>query len=437
MSGFSRRGFIGLGAGAATVALAGCTGAGSTAPTAAPSSAAASVDGKGKTLRLFSYEATGALTLLQGVAAKFDAQYGCTTTIDNLPGSGAAVYPDKLRTELLGGKGPDVWRIWGGSIGAPYAKAKQALDLSPYYAKYGWDSKISKAAVAGMTFNGMKAGVPYIVRGLGCWYSKTTFAKAGITAPPKSYAELEADNDKLVAAGITPLGTGGKFGWHIMRLFEYLLEHTAGPDLHDKLLVGSSSWDCPEVVAAFTLFKKWQDKKWVPEGALGLDPADIEPAYVQGKTAYTLDTASDETAFIQPAKVDEAGFGVFALPTDQKPLRHSGWVEGLMVNAKSPNADLAAAFVDFFVSVSSQNEMQNTSSAVNGAGADPAKFPLSAEWAKGPGQDPFYTIQDQAFPKLQADGYFAIQSEVLQGTTTPEAAAKKMQDTVIAPWVKS
>jgi len=435
MSGFSRRGFIGLGAGAATIALAGCTGAGSAAPTAA-SSAAASVDGKGKTLRLFSYEDTNSSPLLQSVAAKFDAQYGCTTTIDNLPGSGAAVYPDKLRTELLGGKGPDVWRIWGGSIGSPYAKAKQALDLAPYYAKYGWDSKINPAAIAGMTFNGVKSGVPYIVNGLGGWYNKTLFTKAGIMAPPTSYAELEAANDKLVAAGITPLGTGGKFGWDVMRLFEYLLEHSAGPDLHDKLLVGSTSWDCPEVVAAFTLFKKWQDKKWIPDGALGLDPSDIEPAYVQGKTAYAITGAWTETQNIQAAKADEAGFGVFALPTDKTPMRHSGWVEGVMVNAKSPNVDLAAAFVDFLVSVPEQKEMQITASTVNGAGPDPAKYPLSAEWAKGPGQDPFYTVQDQALPKLQADGYFAIQSEVLQGISTPQVAAKKMQD-VIKSWVQS
>jgi raffinose/stachyose/melibiose transport system substrate-binding protein len=436
MSGFSRRGFIGLGAGAATIALAGCTGAGSVASTGAPSSAAASVDGKGKSLRLFSYEDVNSLPLLQSVAAKFDAQFGCTTTIDNLPGSGAAVYPDKLRTELLGGKGPDVWRIWGGSIGSPYAKAKQALDLTPYYAKYGWDSKINPAAIAGMTWYGMKAGVPFLINGMGAWYNKSVFTKAGITAPPKSYAELEAANDKLVAAGVTPVGLGGKYGWDIMRLFEYLLEHSAGPALHDKLLVGGTSWDCPEVVAAFTLFKKWQDKKWLPDGALGLDPADIEPAYVSGKTAYTITGAWTEAGAIQAAKVDEAGFGVFALPTDKTPNRHSGFVEGVMVNAKSPNVDLAAAFVDFFVSVPSQKEMKLAASAVNGAEPDPAKFPLSVEWAKGPNQDPFYTVQDQALPKLQADGYFAIQSEVLQGISTPEVAAKKMQD-VIKSWVQS
>ena len=69
-----------------------------------------------------------------------------------------------------------------------------------------------------------------------------------------------------------------------MRLFEYLLETSAGPELHDKLLTGAETWDRPEVVTAFTNFKKWQDQKWLPDGAVGLDPADVEPRYVQGKT---------------------------------------------------------------------------------------------------------------------------------------------------------
>ena len=65
--------------------------------------------------------------LLKAQVKTFDEQNGTTTTVDALPGSGAAVYPDKLRTELLGGSGPDVWRIWGGQIGAARSsKAKQA-----------------------------------------------------------------------------------------------------------------------------------------------------------------------------------------------------------------------------------------------------------------------------------------------------------------------
>ncbi len=116
-------------------------------------------------LRIFTYEGDETIDLLKDQIAKFDAQAGTTTTVDTLPGSGAAVYPDKLRTELLGGKGPDVWRIWGGQIGAPFVEAKQAMDLAPYYQKFGWDSKINTAAIEGMTFEGVKGRLPFISLG--------------------------------------------------------------------------------------------------------------------------------------------------------------------------------------------------------------------------------------------------------------------------------
>jgi raffinose/stachyose/melibiose transport system substrate-binding protein len=424
---YTRRGFLGL----STAALAGagltaCTGA-SPGGSTGGGGASAPVSNE---LRLFTYEDDATIDLLKAQVKKFDAQAGTTTTIDSLPGSGAAVYPDKLRTELLGGEGADIWRIWGGQIGAPFAKAKQALDLGPYYSKFGWDSSINTAAIEGMTFDGVKSGVPFISLGIGAWYSKAAFEKAGISAAPTSYAELEEANDKLVAADITPLGTGGKYGWHIMRLFEYLLETSAGPELHDKLLVGEETWDRPEVVEAFTNFKKWQDKKWIPEGALGLDPSDIEPSYVQGKTAYTITGPWTEAQAIITAKKDPADFDNFELPTGHTPARHSGFVEGYMINANSGNPDKAAELLDFILQPEAQKAMKISASTVAGAEPDQADLPLSYKWSQGPGKNPFYTIQDQAFPKRQADQYFAVQSDILQGSVSPAEAAKKMQDIV-------
>jgi len=423
----SRRTFLGLTGGTALAAgLAACTG----------SSSGGGSSSNSKELRLFTYEDNSTIGLLRDQIKNFDGKFGTTTTVDSLPGSGAAVYPDKLRTELLGGKGPDVWRIWGGSLGAPFVKAKQAFDLSPYYDTYGWASKINSAAVAGMTFDGVKAGLPFISLGIGAWYSKAAFQKAGVSAPPTTYAQLEEVNTKLVAAGITPCGLGGKYGWDVMRLFEYLLESAAGPALHDKLLTGAESWDRPEVVKAFTNFKKWQDQKWLPDGAVGLDPADVEPQYVQGKTAYTVTGPWTEAQAIQAAQRKSEDFGVFQLPTDQTPARHSGFVEGYMINAKSGNRDKAAALLDFLIQPDTVKALKITASTVAGSEPDKATLPLSYEWAQGPGKQPFYTIQDQAFPKQQADQYFAIQSDVLQGTTSPTEAAKKMQD-VVKAWDKN
>jgi raffinose/stachyose/melibiose transport system substrate-binding protein len=430
---YTRRGFIGLSATAVAAGLAACTGGGTTPAPAGQGGTSAPASNN---LRVFTYEDKSTVGLFEEQIAKFDAQAGTTTTVDNLPGSGAAVYPDKLRTELLGGKGPDVWRIWGGQIGAPFVKAKQAMDLAPYFQKFGWDSKINTAAIEGMTFDGVKGGLPYIALGIGAWYNKAIFEKAGVTSDPASYAELEEANEKLLAAGTTPLATAGKYGWHIMRLYEYLLETSAGPELHDKLLTGEETWDRPEVVTAFTNFQKWQDKKWIPDGALGLDPADVEPWYVQGKAAYTITGPWTEAQAIQSAKKDSADFGVFQLPTDQTPLRHSGFVEGYMINAKSGNPDKSAELLDFIVKPETQKALKVTASTVAGAEPDQKELPLSYQWSQGPGKQPFYTIQDQAFPKKVADQYFSIQSDVLQGKTSPAEAAKQMQSAVSA-WAKS
>ncbi|GAA3569118.1 extracellular solute-binding protein [Microlunatus spumicola] len=424
---WTRRGFLGLSAAALAAGTAACTGA------AAPSGG--SNAGKTPTtnnLRLFTYEDDTTIGNLKTAVAAFDAQNGTTTRVDSLPGSGAAVYPDKLRAELLGGAGPDVWRIWGGQIGAPFVKAQQAMDLAPYYQQYGWDSTINTNAIAGMTFNGTKAGVPIVVAAIGAWYSKAAMEKAGIAGTPKSYAELEEMNDKLLASGTTPVTLGGKYGWDIMRLFEYLLEVSAGPDLHDKLLTGAESWDRPEVVEAFTNFKKWQDKKWLPNGALGLDPSDVEPDYVTGKAAYTLTGTWTEAQAIQSAKKSSSDFGTFQLPTGHTPERHSGFVEGYMIGARSGNPDKAAALLDYLVKPDLQAKLQITSSTVTGAEPDKTKLPLSYEWTEINKTSPFYTIQDQAFPKQQADQYFSVQSDVLQGKMSPADAAKQMQTVVSA-----
>ena len=242
-------------------------------------------------------------------------------------------------------------------------------------------------------------------------------------------------NGKLLASGITPLATAGKYGWHIMRLYEYLLEHTSGPELHDKLLLGEESWDRPEVVDSFTLFKKWQDEKWIPDGALGLDPADVEPGYVQGKAAYTITGPWTEAQAILSAKKDPADFDNFEFPTDQSTPRHSGFVEGYMINAKTGNPDKAAELIDFIVKPETQKALKISASTVTGAEPDEKTLPLSYKWSQGPGKNPFYTIQDQAFPKQQADQYFSIQSDILQGKITPAEAAKKMQD-VVSAWAK-
>ena len=56
----------------------------------------------------------------------------------------------------------------------------------------------------------MQYGIPYDQHVVGFWYRKDLFAKAGITSPPTTIAQLESDDAKLKAAGITDVQIVGQ-----------------------------------------------------------------------------------------------------------------------------------------------------------------------------------------------------------------------------------
>ncbi len=162
---------------------------------------------------------------------------------------------------------------------------------------------------------------------------------------------------------------------------------------------------------------------------LGIDPADSEPGFTQGKYAYTIAGAWVDSQYIQEAS-DPSQYSTFQLPTDHTPNRHSGWVEGFMINAASAHQDEAARLLDFLAQPSTQKALKNTETTIPSAAPDPATYPASAENAKIAASTPYFTIQDQAFPADLASTYFDIQSQVIQGSVTPQQAASQLQDAV-------
>ena len=383
-------------------------------------------------MSLLTYDDVSQATLLQEQLDAYAARGGQAFDLETVPGSGAAQFPDKLRTRILGGNAPDVWRIWGGMVGGPFVDAGLVLPLEGLYEKHGWHEVFSQPGIDGMTFGGVLSGVPLKVASLGAWCNQRLLDEAG-AAIPTSYDELEKLNEQVLASGITPCGTGGKFGWHIMRLFEYLLETTAGPELHDALLLAEESWDRPEVVEAFDLFRTWQDKRWIAEGALGVDPGEAELGFVRGESAYTISGPWMESQNIKPSGLPMDEFSTFLLPTDHEVVRHSGFVEGFMISSSSSRPDEAAAMLDHLMQPEVQHALQITDSATVDAPPSAEDWPFSAQWAEIRRTSPIYTIQDQALPKAQSDSYFAIQSSVLQGAISPQQAAAEMEQ-VLSDW---
>ena len=188
----------------------------------------------------------------QPVIDAFEAKFPNIEVIsESTAGSGAAVYPDVLKTSMASGNPPDLFFMWGGSIAEPFIKAGQVMDLAPYYEKYGWNDKFAPWVIDRITLDGKLYGVPYHALGMGFWYRKDIFEQNGWTVPT-TFAEQEELCAAMKEKDMYCVSLGGKFGWHTMRVLDYFIEHHCGPAVHDQLNSLEASWDQQCVVDSYT-----------------------------------------------------------------------------------------------------------------------------------------------------------------------------------------
>ena len=357
---------------------------------------------------------------------EYGAQNGMKVTETAVSGSGFVLYLDKLKTQLAGGEPPDAARMWTGYLASPYVSYMTPLD--DYYTEYGWDELLVPAAVSKTVIDGKRYGLPITINGMVFWYRNDAFEEAGITELPTSYAALEDAAERLKSAGYAPLAQGGKFGWNIMRVFEYLLEMHGGPQLHDDLINMNQSWENQAVVDAFATWKKWVDNAWVNEGFLGMAPDDTDAMLTQGTAAMVL-TGPWEESNIRAADLPVGDFGLLVPPTDQSSVRFSSFAEQWQVPNAGENQDKTVELLNAFIQPDVQKQLLNGAPATVGA-LDPANAPLGSELFDLVNSHETYLVLDQAMPQVVTNAFFAQQASVSSGSTSPEDAASAMQQAI-------
>jgi raffinose/stachyose/melibiose transport system substrate-binding protein len=145
------------------------------------------------------------LGVWQSVAAQFHASHpNVTISINPIQSD---LFVTKMPIALKSDSPPDIFQQWGGGQEATQYTSGKLANLSSLTSS--WISELGTAA-AGWQVNGEQYGIPYDQHVVGFWYRKDLFAKAGITSPPTTIAQLESDDAKLKAAGITPIAVGGR-----------------------------------------------------------------------------------------------------------------------------------------------------------------------------------------------------------------------------------
>ena len=101
-------------------------------------------------------------------------------------------YKTKQTIELASSNPPDVFYSWEGGRAAEVIKNGFAADLTPYYAKYGWDKFLVPAGVTLATFGDKKYFVPTEIGASVVWYRKDIYEKLGLKVPT-TFDELMAN----------------------------------------------------------------------------------------------------------------------------------------------------------------------------------------------------------------------------------------------------
>ena len=156
------------------------------------------------------------LGVWQSVAAAFHSSHP-NITIDVVPIQ-SDLFATKMPIALKSDNPPDIYQQWGGGQEATQFTSGKLANLTSIVSS--WVSELGTAA-AGWQVNGQQYGIPYDQHVVGFWYRKDLFAKAGITSPPTTVAQLESDDAKLKAAGITPISVGGGSRWPDAFYWEY------------------------------------------------------------------------------------------------------------------------------------------------------------------------------------------------------------------------
>ncbi|MEV0978177.1 ABC transporter substrate-binding protein [Streptomyces sp. NPDC049915] len=108
---------------------------------------------------------------------------------------------DKINQALRAGgtKAPDVISSFTTNNVGKFCSSGALVDLNPFFRKAKIDPQqtFPRAMNEYTQFEGNRCAVPLLGDAYGLYYNKTAFAKAGITSPPKTWSQFEADAKKL------------------------------------------------------------------------------------------------------------------------------------------------------------------------------------------------------------------------------------------------
>jgi len=339
----------------------------------------------------------------------------------------------KLTTVTQAGNPPDIFQSWGGGVLSQQVEAGLVKDLTADSS--GWISDLLPAAVQPYTIDGKVYGIPFDVGMVGFWYNKDLFAKAGITAPPTTWAQFLTTVQTIKGKGITPIALAGKDKWPGHFYWAYLAIRTAGLDAL-KAAAKDGDFNKPEFIAAGQHLKELVDLAPFQKGFLAAQydqPGGQGATMGNGNAAMELmgqwaPSTEKSTSASGKGLGDKLGFFTFPTVDGGKGAGTDafGGGNGFAVGKNAPAATMD--FIKFLVNADNQRAavpggVLPTNKAAADAIKDANLATVASTLASATG---FQLYLDQAFPPAVGQQVNDSVAALIAGQSTPEKVAQSI-----------
>lgn len=255
-----------------------------------------------------------------------------------------------VKTRLSTGDMADVFLYNSGSLLQALNPEKSLLDLTGDAAL----KNVKQEFLPAVTQGGKVYGVPFnTAMGGGVVYNKKVYNQLGLQVP-KTWQEFEANNDKIKAAGITPVVAAYKDAW-TAQLFVLANQYNVQaktPDWAAKYTANQVKFASdPAALQGFQYIEEARTKGWNQRSAGSTTHDQAVALLAQGKAAHypMLTFVAGAVAEKFPAAAQDIGF--FGLPGDAAKPGTTLWLpDALYISANAKQKEAAKKFLAFVAS---------------------------------------------------------------------------------------
>ncbi|WP_159805448.1 extracellular solute-binding protein [Cellulomonas citrea] len=334
----------------AALALSACSSGNAGSTQSALSTPGASISGTVTFWHAYSADSNEAKTLDTVLIPKFESEHpGVTVNAVAVP------YDDlhqKLVTAVAGDTLPDLVRsdiMWVpelADLGVLVPLDQQMPDFTSY------SNQVYPGALATNAWKGHYYGLPLDTNTRVMLYNSDALAKAGLTKPPATFADLRADAPALTAAGVSTFADNSTSGWNVLPW----IWSAGGSVTDDKVTKATGYLNSPASVAGVQLLVDLYKEKAIPDTILGgTGGTATSDGLATGAYATILDGP-----WMYPIFASQyPNFQVKAAPV---PAGDGGSIsvvggESVVLTQSSKNKDAATEFLRFLLSQDAQTEM--------------------------------------------------------------------------------